>query len=144
MAVDLTDLRRALAAAEPAVRAHPALSPRRAAALIVAAWLPAVIAAASLPGYAPVFDRWPAQWGEPPALTRALIAVGRLGTWPIALAGAGAVAVLAGGGAGWVRAGLSGRRAVVVALAVAGLVAFAVILAGSLGQVITAPVVPVR
>jgi len=42
------------------------------------------------------------------------------------------------------RAGLPGRRVVVQGLAVAGLVAFALCLAGTLGQIITAPVVPVR
>ena len=79
-----------------------------------------------------------------PALTRALISVGRLGAWPIALAGVGLMAVLAGGGAGWVRAGLPGRRAVVLTLAVAGVLTCVACLVGTLGQVITAPVVPLR
>lgn len=144
MAIDLTEFAVTVAAAEPAAPDHPAPSPRRAGALIAVAWLPAVIVAAFLPRYVPVFDSWRAQWGELPPLTHALVAAGRLGAWPLALAGAGVAAVLAGGGAGWVRAGLPGRRPVVAALAVTGLVAFAVILAGTLGQVITAPVVPVR
>jgi hypothetical protein len=112
--------------------------------MIAFPWLFAVLLAALLPRYVPVFERWPAHWGELPALTRALVSVGRMGAWPIALAGVGLVAVLAGGGAGWVRAGLPGRRAVVLALAAAGLVACVVCLAGTVGQVITAPVVPMR
>ena len=70
------------------------------------------------------------------------MSIGRLGVWPVVLAGMGLVAVLAGVGAGWVRAGLPGRRAVVLAIAVAGLVAFVACVAGTLGQIITAPVVP--
>jgi hypothetical protein len=128
----------------PWLLGRPELSPRRAAAMVACPWLFAVLLAAFLPRYVPVFEHWPAHWGELPALTRALMSVGRLGPWPIALAGTGLVAVLAGGGAGWVRAGLPGRRAVVLALAVAGLVACVVCLAGTVGQVITAPVVPMR
>ena len=124
--------------------ARPELSPRRAAAMVAFPWLFAVLLAALLPRYVPVFERWPAPWGELPALTRALMSVGRLGAWPIALAGVGLAAVLAVGGAGWVRAGLPGRRAVVLALAAAGLVACVACLAGTVGQVITAPVVPMR
>jgi hypothetical protein len=107
--------------------------------MIAFTWLLAVLLAAFLPRYVPIFDRWPAQWGELPALTHALMAVGRLGAWPIALVGVGLVAVVAGGGAGWVWAGLPGRRAVVLALAVAGLVACVACVVGTLGQVITAP-----
>ena len=112
--------------------------------MIAFPWLLAVLLAAFLPRYIPVFDHWPAHWGELPALTRALMSVGRLGAWPIALVGVGLVTVLACGGAGWVRAGLPGRRAVVLALAVAGLAACVACLAGTLGQIITAPVVPMR
>jgi hypothetical protein len=125
----------AIASTDRVVQARPELPPRRAVAMIAFPWLFAVLLAAFLPRYVSVFDRWPAQWGELPALTHALVSVGRLGTWPIALAGLGLVAVLAGGGAAWVRAGLPGRRAVVLALAAAGLVAC---LVGTLGQVITA------
>lgn len=112
--------------------------------MIASTWSLAVVLVVFLPRYVPVFDRWPAEWGELPALTRALMSVGRLGVWPIALAGAGLVAVLAGGGAAWVRAGLPGRWAVVLAVALAGLVACVACLAGTLGPVITAPVVPMR
>jgi hypothetical protein len=134
----------AIASTDQAVLARLAFSPRRAAAVIAFPWLLAVLLAAALPGYVPAFERWPAPWGELPTLTRALMAVGRLGTWPIALAGVGLVAVLAGGGAGWVRAGLPGRRAVVLALAMAAIAACVAILVGTLGQVITAPLVPMR
>ena len=125
-------------------RARPELSPRRAAAVIAFPWLLAVLLAAFLPRYVPIFDRWPARWGELPALTHALMSVGRLGVWPVVLAGVGLVAVLAGSGAGWVRSGLPGRRPVVLTIAAAGLVAFVACVAGTLGQVITAPVVPMR
>ena len=133
-----------IASTDQAFQARPELSPRRAAAMIAFTWLFAVLFAAFLPRYVPIFDRWPAYWGELPALTRALMSVGRLGTWPIAIVGVGLVAVLAGGGASWVRAGLPGRRVVVLALAVAGLVVIVACLVGTLGQVITAPVVPMR
>lgn len=133
-----------IASTDRVVRARPVLRPRRAAAMIAVPWLFAVLLAAFLPRYVPVFDRWPAQWGELPALTHALMSVGRVGTWPIALAGVGLAAVLAGGGAGWVRAGLPGRRPVVLAVATAGLAACVACLAGTLGQVITAPVGPMR
>jgi hypothetical protein len=72
------------------------------------------------------------------------MSVGRVGSWPIALAGVAVVAVLAGGAAGWVRTRLPGRRTVVLGLAVAGLLTFVACIVGTLGQVITAPVVPVR
>jgi hypothetical protein len=130
----------AVASTGQPIQARPDRSPGRAAAVIALAWLPALVLAAFLPRYVPVFDRWPAQWGESPALARALMWVGRLGVGPILLAGLGVVAVLAGGGASWVRAGLPGRRAVVFALAAAGLGVFVACLAGTLGQVITAPV----
>src|SRR4029077_4532211 len=107
----------AIVSTDRAVQARPELSPRRAAAMIAFPWLFAVLFAAFLPRYVPIFDRWPAHWGELPALTHALMSVGRLGAWPIVLTGVGLVAVLAGGGAGWVRAGLPGRRAVVLAIA---------------------------
>jgi hypothetical protein len=112
--------------------------------MIAFPWLFAVLLAAFLPRYVPIFDHWPAHWGEVPTLTRALMSVGRLGVWPIALAGVGLVAVLAGGGAVWVRARLPGRRAVVLVLAVAGLVVCVACIGGTLGQVITVPVVPMR
>src|SRR5258707_10450590 len=127
-----------------AVQARPKLSPRRAAATIVFTLLFAVMFAAFLPRYVPIFDRWPASWGEVPALTHALMSIGRLGVWPIVLAGVGLVAVLAGVAAGWIWAGLPCGRAVVLAIAVAGLGAFVACLAGTLGQVITAPVVPMK
>ena len=123
-----------------AAQARRELTPRLAAVVIACAWLPAVVLAAFLPRYVPVFDRWPAAWGELPALTHVLMAVGRLGVWPIALAAVGLVAVLAGGGAGWVRAGLPGRRAVALAFAAAGLGALAVFMAGALGPLLTARV----
>ena len=85
--------------------------------MIALAWLPAIVAAASLPRFVPIFDRWPR---ELPPLTLALMPVGRLGAGPIVLAGVGLVAVLVGLYAGWVRAGLPGRRAVALALAGAG------------------------
>jgi hypothetical protein len=125
-------------------QACPERTPRQAAVVIALSWLPALVLAAFLPRYVPVFDHWPSGWGEPPALTHALMAVGRLGTGPVAVAGVVLVAALAGGGAAWVWAGLAGRRVVVPGLALAGLAAFALCLAGTLGQVITAPVVPMR
>ena len=94
-----------------AVQARPDPSPRRAAALIALAWLPAIIVAASLPRFVPVFDRW--RWELPP-LTLALMPVGRLGVWQIVLVGVGLVAVLAVISAVWVRAGLPGWRGVCV------------------------------
>jgi hypothetical protein len=132
-----------IAVTERAVRIQPELSPGRAAAMVAFAWLFAVLLAAFLPRYVPVFDHWPGQWGELPVLTRALMSVGRLGTWPIALAGVGLAAVLAGGAAGWVRTGLPGRRTVVLSLAAAGVLTCAACLAGTIGLVVTAPVVPV-
>ena len=141
---ELSPPRAAALIAFPWLLARPELSPWRAAAMVAFPWLFAVLLAALLPRYVPIFERWPAHWGELPALTRALMSVGRLGAWPIALAGVGLAAVLAVGGAGWVRAGLPGRRAVVLALAAAGLVACVACLAGTVGQVITAPVVPMR
>jgi hypothetical protein len=126
----------AVAPTDPAVLDRPGPSPRRAAAVIALAWLPAVIAAAALPGLVPTFDRW--RWELPP-LTAALLPVGRLGVGPVVLAGVGLAAALAAGGAGWVRAGLPGRRAVAFALAAAGLGAFAVFMAAALGPMLTAP-----
>jgi hypothetical protein len=117
----------------------PDLSPGRAAMLITMAWLPAIVVAAALPRFVHTFDRWPAQWELPP-LTLALMSVGRMGVWPIVLAGAGLVAVLAGGCAIWVQARLPGRWAVVLALAVAGLGVFLAGMAGVLGPILTAPV----
>jgi hypothetical protein len=131
----------AVASTDQAIRARPDPSPRRAAAMIALAWLPAIVAAASLPRFVPTFDRW--HWELPP-LTHALMSVGRLGFGPIVCAGVGLAALMAGGGAGWVRAGLPGRRAVVLAIAVAGLGVFVACVVGTLGQVITAPVVPMR
>ena len=115
-------------------------SPGRAATMIALYWAPALVLAAGLPWFVPVFDRWPARWGALPALTRALMSVGQFGVGPIVLAGSGLVAVLAGGGAGWVWAGLPGRRTVVLALAGAGLGALVAGFVGTLGQIITAPV----
>jgi hypothetical protein len=112
--------------------------------MIAFSWLLAVLFAAFLPRYVPIFDRWPAQWGELPDLTHALMSGGRLGVWPIVLAGVGLVAVLAGFGATAVWAGLPSRRAVVLAIAVAGLGVSVAIVVGTLGQVITAQVVPTR
>ena len=43
-----------------AVQTQPELSPRRAAAMIAFPWFLAVLLAAFLPRYVPVFDRWPA------------------------------------------------------------------------------------
>jgi hypothetical protein len=121
---------------DQALQSRPGPSPRRAAAMIALAWLPALIAAASLPRFVPTFDRWP--WELPP-LTLALMPVGRLGVWPIVLVGVGLVAVLAGLSAGWARAGLPGRRAVVLGLATAGLGALPVFMAAALGPMLTAP-----
>jgi hypothetical protein len=119
-----------------AVQARPDPSPRRAAAIIALAWFPAIVAAAALPRFVPTFDRW--RWELPP-LTLALMPVGRLGVWPIVLAGVGLVAVLAGLYAGWVRIGLPGRRVVAFALAAAGLAALPVFMAAALGPMFTAP-----
>jgi hypothetical protein len=126
----------AVASTDRAVQVRPALSPRRAAAIIGLAWLPAMVVAASLPRFVPTFDRW--HWELSP-LTHALMSVGRLGFGPIVLAAVALAAVMAGGGAGWVRAGLPGRRAVVLALAVAGLGALVVCMAGTLGPILTVP-----
>jgi hypothetical protein len=100
------------------------------------AWVPAVIVAAGLPRFVPVFDRWR---GELPVLTAALMPVARLGVGPVAAAGLGLVAVLVAFYAGWARAGLPGRRAVGFALAAAGLGGFAVFLWAALGPMLTAP-----
>ena len=120
------------------VRARP-LSPGRAAATIAASWLFALIFAASLPRYITAFDRWPTRWGELPPLTHALMSIGRLGVWPIVLGGLGLMVVLAGSGAGWVRAGLPGPRVVVSALGLAGIGAGVACFVGTLGQFITLP-----
>src|SRR2546430_5839217 len=93
----------AVASTTRSIQARPSPQPLHAAAMIVLAWLPAIVVAASLPRFVPAFDRWPAHW-ELPALTRALMSLGRQGAGPIVLAGVGLVAVLAGGGAGWVPA----------------------------------------
>jgi hypothetical protein len=124
-----------VASTDRVVHVRPDPSPRRAAAMIALAWLPAIIAAAALPRFVPVFDRW--RWDLPP-LTVALMPVGRLGVGPIVLAGAGLVAVLAGLYAGWVRAGLPGRRAVAFAFVAAGLGALPVFMAAALGPMLTA------
>jgi hypothetical protein len=100
------------------------------------AWVPAIIVAAGLPRFVPVFDGWR---GELPPLTLALMPVGRLGIGPIVLAGVGLVAVLVALYVGWVRAGLPGRRVVGFALAAAGLGGFAVFMAAALGPMLTAP-----
>jgi hypothetical protein len=124
-------------AQEPPRKAAPCLthpSPRRAAATIALAWLPALVVAAGLPRFVPAFGRWPQ---ELPPLTEALLSVGRLGVGPILLAGAGLVAVLAAAGFGWVRAGLPYRRAAVFALAAAGLGVFATGMLGSLWPLLT-------
>src|SRR5947209_8586102 len=102
--------------------------------MIALAWLPAIVAAASLPGFVPTFDRWPR---ELPALTLALMPVGRLGVGPIVLAGVVLEAVLASLYAVWVRAELPGRRAVVLAFAAAGLGTLPVCMAAALGPVLT-------
>ena len=102
--------------------------------MIALAWLPAIVAAASLPRFVPIFDRWPR---ELPPLTLALMPVGRLGIGPIVLAGVVLVAVLAGFYAGWVRAELPGRRAVALLFAAAGLGVFPVCLAAALGPMLT-------
>jgi hypothetical protein len=125
-----------VAPTERAVPARPDPSPRRAAAMIALAWLPAIIAAASLPGLVPQFDRWP--WELPP-LTLTLMPVGRLGVGPIVLAGVGLVGVLVGLYAGWVRAGLPGRRAVAFVFAAAALGVFPVFMAAALGPMFTVP-----
>jgi hypothetical protein len=122
--------------ADRAVQARLDPSPLRAAAMIALSWLPALVIAAFLPRYVPTFDRW---HQELPPLTLALMSIGRLGVWPIVLAGVGLVAVLAGVGAGWVRARLSHRRTVVFALAATGIGLIAVLLAGTLGPIITMP-----
>jgi hypothetical protein len=124
-----------VAVAEPAP-ARPEPSPRRVAGLIALAWTPALIVAASLPRFVPVFDRW--RWELPP-LTAALMPVGRLGVGPIVFAGVVLVAILVGGYASWVRAGLPGRRWVGFALAAAGLLALPVLMAAALGPVFLAP-----
>ena len=111
---------------------HP--SPQWAAELIALAWLPALIVAAGLPWFVPVYARWNS--GLPP-LTEALLAVGRLGFWPIVLAGVALVAFIAAIGYGWARAGLPYHRAVVFALTVAGLGVFAAGLAGTLEPLLT-------
>jgi hypothetical protein len=86
------------------------------AAVIALVWPPAIVLATGLLRLVPTFDRWP--W-ELPTLTKALMSIGRLGFWPVLVAGVGFTAVLAGLGAGRVRAGLPGRRAVVFAIATA-------------------------
>src|SRR5437588_1998126 len=122
-----------VAPTDRAVQARPDPSPRRAAAMIALAWLPAIIVAASLPQFVPIFDRWPR---ELPPLTLALMPVGRLGVGPILLAGVGLVAVLVGLYAGWVRAGLPGRRVVGFACAAAGLGVLPVFMAAALGPML--------
>src|SRR4051794_3718329 len=67
---------RAGASTDRGVQVRRAPSPRRAAAMIALAWLPALLLAAFLPRFVPVFDRW--HWELPP-LTHVLMAVGRLG-----------------------------------------------------------------
>jgi hypothetical protein len=129
----------AIASTDPAVQARPTLSPGRAAAVIAFCWLLALLFAAPLPRYVTTFDRWPARWGELPALTHALISIGRLGVWPVVLGGLGLVSVLAGAGAVWVRAGLPGPRIVVSVLSAAGIGAFVACAVGTLGQIITVP-----
>src|SRR5262245_9379949 len=99
----------AVASTDQAIRARPDPSPLHVVVVIGLAWLPAILAAASLPKFVSLFDRWPAQWELPP-LTLALMSVGRLGVGPIVLAGVGLVTVLAGVYACWARAGLPGRR----------------------------------
>ena len=125
-----------VAITDRAIQARPDPSPLSAAAMIALAWLPAIVVAASLPRFVTRFDRWP--WELPP-LTHALMSVGRLGVGPIVLAGMGLVAVLVCLYAGWVRAGLPGRRAVVLVLAAIGLGTFAVLMAGTLGPIVTVP-----
>ena len=129
----------AIAPTDPAVRARPGPSPGRTAALIALSWLPAIVAAAALPQFVSPFDRWPAHW-ELPTLTRALMSVGRLGVGPIVLVGVGLAALMAAAGAGWVRAGRPGGRAVVFALGATGLGASAVCMLGVLVPILTAPV----
>jgi hypothetical protein len=126
-----------VAPTDMAIQARPGPSPLRTAVIIALAWLPAIIVAASLPRFVPVFDRW--HWELPP-LTLSLMSVGRLGVEPIVLAGVGLVAVLAGGGAGWVRAGLPGRRAVPFVFAVAGIGVAALCTLCVLVPIVTAPV----
>ena len=128
-----------VAPTDPAVQARPDPSPGRAAAMIALAWLPAIVVAASLPRYARTFDRWPAHWELPP-LTLALTSVGRLGVGPIVLVGVGLVALMAAAGAGWVRAGRRGGRALMVVLAAIGLGVSGVCMLGVLVPILTAPV----
>jgi hypothetical protein len=97
--------------------------------MIALAWLPALVVAAGLPRFVPLYGRW---HQELPPLTEALMSVGRIGVGPIVLAGAELVAVLAAIGFGWVRAGLPCRRPVLFALAAAGLGVFAAGMAGTL------------
>jgi hypothetical protein len=121
-----------------AIRARPDPSLLHALGMIALAWVPAIIVIAAIPRFLPAFDRW--QWELPP-LTRALMTVGRLGTGPLVLASLVLVALMAGGYAGWVRAGWPGRRALYLVLAMAGLVTFFVVgVLGELVPIFTAPI----
>jgi hypothetical protein len=124
-----------VASFESAARTPPGPFARR-AAVIAAAWLPAVVAAAALPRFVPAFDRWP--WELPP-LTAALMPFARLGVGPVGAAGVALVAALIAADVAWARAGLPGRQTVPAALAAAGLAAFAVLLWAALGPALTAP-----
>jgi hypothetical protein len=119
-----------------AVQARFDISPWRAAGIVAVSWLPALVLAATLPRYVPVFDRW--RWELSP-LTHALMSIGRLGFWPIVLAGVGLVGVLAVGAANWVRAGLPRRQTVVSVLAATGIALIAVLLIGMYEPMLTMP-----
>jgi hypothetical protein len=126
-----------VASTDRVVQTRPDPSPWRAAALIALAWLPAIVAAASLPRFVPTFDRWP--WEVPP-LTHALMSIGRLGYGPIVLAGEGLVVVLASVAAVWAWAGFRGPRVVAFTIAVIGLGVLVVCMAGTLGAIFMAPI----
>ncbi len=114
------------------------LSPRGAAVMVVLAWVPAALLAASLPRFVTVLDRW--HWPLP-TLTLALREVGRQGYWFIVLAEVGLVAALACCCASWVRADLPFKKSVVFMLAGFGVVVvFPVLMWGTMGPVLTAPI----
>jgi hypothetical protein len=113
-------------------RVIPNLPPRRVAAMVAMSWAPALVLACSLPQFVPTFDRWP-RGQELPALTLALMSVGRLGVWPIVLTGLTLVAVLALGCAGCARAGLPGNRAATIAIGLVGIGLMGALFWGVLG-----------
>jgi hypothetical protein len=96
-----------------------------AALLITTWWLPAILAATRLPGFVAIFDEMEATGLQMPALTRALMPLGRLGAGPLALIVLAFVLLLVAGYAGWVRAELPGHRVLIAGLLAAlGIVAF--------------------